>query len=564
MNMKYILSLISLLFLNLMPAKAQVAPLKYETRAVWLTTLNSLDWPKAPATSESGREQQKRELCKILDKYVELNINTVLLQTRVRGAVIYPSKIEGWDPCLTGEPGRNPGYDPLQFAIEECHKRGMELHCWMVTIPSGNAKVHAQLGNKSVTKTHPELCRRLKDYYYLDPGHPDTKHYLASICKEIVEKYDVDGIHFDFIRYPENAADAVDKVSYPKYGNGKNKSDWRRDNITACVREMYNTVKAIKPWVKVTSAPLGKYRDTSRFSAGGWNAYNAVYQDAKKWMKEGIMDGIFPMLYYRGDNFYPFILDWAENSNGRTVTAGLGIYFMHSSESKNPWPLADVKRQMNYSRLHGVGTAHFRSKFLTDYLKNLYNWCKEDFYATPSLIEPMTWMKSQKPNTPTGLTIDQENTFAKLSWNRVPDTSTGTYVTYNVYKSNSNPVDITNPKNLVAARLMATEVKIPTPLNADKNAYYAITCCNRFGVESDALQSVVKPQLSKIVYESETLHLPEMTGVKEILITDLAERPIFVIAYKPQINLPHLEDGCYIAYAVGKDGRKKRLGMFIK
>ena len=174
---------------------------KRETRAVWLTTLANLDWPKTYARSAESIEQQKQELIDILDKYQKANINTVLLQARVRAATIYPSDIETWDRCITGIEGRAPGYgyDPLAFAVTECHKRGMELHAWIATIPVG-AK------NSLGCRTLKQKGFRIRNYAtgsYLDPADPSVAPYLASICGEIVRKYDVDGINLDYIRYPD-------------------------------------------------------------------------------------------------------------------------------------------------------------------------------------------------------------------------------------------------------------------------------------------------------------------------------------------------------------------------
>ncbi|MFC2448597.1 MAG: glycoside hydrolase family 10 protein, partial [Prevotella denticola] len=160
---------------------------KHETRAVWLTTLANLDWPKTYAKSETGILQQKQELTDILDCYQRANINTVLLQTRVRAATIYPSAIEPWDRCITGTEGCAPGfgYDPLAFAVEECHKRGMELHAWIATIPVG-AK------NSMGCRLLRQKGFRIRNYAtgaYLDPADPNVPSYLAAICGEIVRNY---------------------------------------------------------------------------------------------------------------------------------------------------------------------------------------------------------------------------------------------------------------------------------------------------------------------------------------------------------------------------------------
>ena len=561
-KIKYgILPLLSLFFL-LQVAKGQIIQQKYETRGVWLTTLNGLDWPRTKATSPASMEKQKQDLIKILDQYQALHLNTVLLQTRVRGSMIYPSDYEGWDPCLTGTPGKDPGYDPLKFAIEECHKRGMELHCWMVTIPSGNAQVHRQLGYKTVTKTHPKLVKKIKDYWYLDPGNPETPEYLATLCEEITRKYDIDGIHFDFIRYPENSADLVDRDSYRKYGKGKDKAQWRRDNITACVRAMYRTIKAIKPWVKVTSAPLGKYRDTDRFSSTGWNGYNKVYQEAQAWLQEGIMDGLFPMAYYKGNHFYPFIHDWIEHANGRPIVPGLGIYFLHPSEGN--WTLGDVQRQMNYCRSLGLGVAHYRSKFLTDNTKGLYSWCLKEFYPYQSLPVPMTWQTTEKPVTPTHLDVQQENGISQLRWDAVTDDRNHTYVMYNVYRSVQPIVNIAAPQNLVAARLQSPAYREET---YGQQYYYAVTAVNRFGIESDPLQSVTGPVITEVPaveYAAGRIHLNTDMEAQKVRILDLTERVLMECPYMQEINVSQLESGSYRVVLVQKNGRKRHLGIFFK
>ena len=469
---------------------------KHEMRAVWITTLNGLDWPKVKAVNTASMERQKQELRDLLDQLKAININTVLLQTRVRGSVIYPSAIEPWDVALTGTYGKNPGYDPLAFAIQEAHQRGMELHAWIVTIPCFKVAIAKQMGSKSVLKTHPQLCRKHADMYYLDPGLPGTADYLQRICHEIVSHYDVDGIHFDYIRYPENATSFGDAATFKKYGTGKNKAAWRRDNITAIVRRIYNDTKALKPWVRVSSSPVGKYADVSRFSSRGWNARDAVHQDAEGWLKSGIHDILFPMMYFDGNHFYPFAADWQEQSSGRFVAPGLGIYFLHPQE-KN-WPLSVIQRQLYYLREQGLsGQAYFRSKFLTDNTKGLYDYLRDDFYAYPALTPACTWIDSQAPSRPEAIstTIINDQT-EELNWQPSTDNLAAS-VRYNVYASRQWPVDISRAENLVATAL--TEPHFRYNRFAALGYYFAITAMDRVGNESEATQVssqiVANPQL---------------------------------------------------------------------
>ncbi|KAA6308194.1 hypothetical protein EZS27_040128, partial [termite gut metagenome] len=208
-----------LLLLFFTPIKAHP---KYEVRAAWIATIYGLDWPKNKANDAVGIRRQQEELINMLDKLKAANFNTILLQTRIRGNVIYSSLYESIHPIFTGRVNGYPGYDPLAFAIEECHKRGMECHAWIVTLPLGKQKLVNELGKESVVRKHPAICILHKGEWYLNPGHPQTKEYLMKVVHEVVERYDIDGVHFDYLRYPEYAPASFDYREYKKYGHGKN------------------------------------------------------------------------------------------------------------------------------------------------------------------------------------------------------------------------------------------------------------------------------------------------------------------------------------------------------
>lgn len=455
---------------------AKPAP-KYEVRGVWLTTLNGLDWPKTKATSAANRERQKQEFCKILDQLKAARINTVLLQTRIRGSVIYPSKIEPWDVCLTGQFDKDPGYDPLAFAIEETHRRGMELHAWVVTVPCFKMKDATKMGPKSLLKTRPQLLKKHNDSYYLDPGLPDSDDYLVSICKEIVDRYDVDGIHFDYIRYPENANSFPDGSTYKKYGNKSPKAEWRRSNITRMVSKAHKAIKALKPWVRLSCSPVGKFKDTRRFSSYGWNAYTAVFQDAQGWLHDGIMDLLFPMMYFQGNHFYPFAADWQENSHGRPIVPGLGIYFL--SPNEKDWDLGVIQRELCYLREQGLqGQAYFRSKFLTDNTKGLYDYIKNFYYPYPALLPPMTWESSTPPAAPEVRDERTGPTTGCLRWKPVKNCR------YVIYASKQLPVDTSDPANIV---MVTPNCEYTYNLLSSTllDLHFKVTALDRYGNESE-------------------------------------------------------------------------------
>lgn len=457
---------------------------KHEVRGVWLTTLSGLDWPKTKALSAESRKKQQEELCRLLDQVQQCGINTVFFQTRIRGSVVYPSKIEPWDVALTGKYDKDPGYNPLAFAIEECHRRGMELHAWVVAVPCFKTAQARKIGKKSLINTHPKLLRRHDGQYYLDPGLPGSAEYVSSICKEIVSNYDVDGIHLDYIRYPERADGFSDGATYSKYGKKQNKADWRRANVTQMVRTIYNDVKKVKPWVRLSCSPVGKHADVSRYSARGWSAWGTVYQEAQAWLEQGIMDMLCPMMYFKDDHFFPFAADWQEQSHGRTIAPGLGIYFLHPKEKD--WPLDVIQRQLAFMRSENLqGQAYFRCLHLTENTKGLYDYLQGEFYSHPALLPPMKWQDSVPPSKPELVERKRiKGTMEEISWK--PQQKDGTYCRYAVYASQKRPVDVGDVRNLLT--VTQNTAYTYNLLNATLyGMHLAVTAIDRYGNESEPL-----------------------------------------------------------------------------
>ena len=483
-----------------MAAAARAAEPKYEVRAVWLTTIGGLDWPKTYARSATTVERQKDELRTILDMLQRANINTVLIQTRIRGTVIYPSEYEPMDACFTGQRGGDPGYDPLQFAIDECHARGMELHAWVVTIPKG---------------------KKGKEEVYMDPADPKTGDYIAAICGEITENYDIDGIHLDYIRYPEtwNFGQKKGKAKREVETDASRAArEQGRKNITDIVRKISNMVKGLKPWVKMSCAPVGKYNDLARVSSRGWNAYHRVCQDVRLWMKEGLMDAIFPMMYFKDDQFFPFALDWQENSYGRAVVPGLGIYMLNAKEGN--WERDVIERQMHFLRDNGMGHAYFRSQFFTDNTKGVYDFIRDNIDRYPALVPPMTGTENEKPGKPTAFTVIRGTQYDILRWdstdrNNEPDGNNNPDVYFNVYASEELPVDINDGRNLLRIRFSGNSLAVPKSA-VGKELHYAVTAMNRYGAESDA---ATDPE------DGVTTHYPLLTDsiLRSFVMRDLPE-----------------------------------------
>ena len=473
-----ILILAFLLVLPLHTTAQFVDAPKREYRAVWLTTIKGLDWPREEHVADYPA--QRAHLCRILDSLQAININTILLQTRIRGDVIYPSAIEPFAPVFTGRHGKAPDYDPLAFAIEECHRRGMQLHAWLVTIPLGDATYVKAHGRQSLPSRQPKQCTRFQGAWYMEPSHHATAAHLEALVEEMVTRYDVDGIHFDYIRYPEGNSSYPDVARYNRDRRGMSKADWRRAHITALMRSLYGKVKSLKPWVCVSAATLGKHDDTSRYSSYGWNAYHTVYQEAQKWLHEGIVDAVFPMLYYADNHFYPFVSDWGEHCYDRHVVAGMGTYQLHPEEKD--WDLEEAVRQHHAVRAQpGIaGTAQFRSQFVTGNTKGIYDLLRY-FYPYPALVPAMPWLRSVTPAMPQGLEVKKEKYAVTLTWQECDS------LCYNVYSSDKFPVDVADPANLRQAYSRVARYSEPFP-SLVRPRHYAVTAIDRYGNESAPLQ----------------------------------------------------------------------------
>lgn len=534
---------------------------KYEVRAVWLTTIGGIDWPHSYAQSERSAEKQKEELRAILDRLQKANINTVLLQTRIRATTIYPSQYEPWDGCLSGFPGKSPGYDALQFAIDECHKRGMEVHAWVVTIPVGKWNSY---GCRQLRKRFPRLIKRIDQDGYMDPEATQTGCYLAEMCREIVQRYDVDGIHLDYIRYPETW----------KFRIGK---DQARGNITRIVEKIHQAVKKEKPWVKMSCSPIGKFDDLSRYWSHGWNAYTKVAQDAQAWLKDGLMDELFPMMYFRGDQFFPFAIDWKEHSYGKIIAPGLGIYFLDPKEGK--WNISDITSELYHLRNIGEGHAFFRNKFLLDNHQGVYDFVTAHFNRYPALVPPMTWESNKRPQQPVTLCIEENEGTTTLRWDNSQQYEDGTAIKTpsiynNVYASKEYPVDVHDARNLILTRTTRRQLMTRT---GNTPTYYAVTTTDGFGNESRAKQlnqtAVMKTttrygKACRLTTTGESIILPSSiheTDCQYIIVKNMQEQAVYIT--KPQnreINIKKIKDGIYTLNCVNYKNIEHTLGTFIK
>ena len=522
---------------------------KREIRAVWLTTLGGLDWPSTYAMSKYSAQRQRAELTATLDKLHDAGINAVLFQVRTRSAVLYPSQYEPWAACVSGHLGKSPGYDVLKFAIDECHRRGMELHAWVTTIPAGKWDSDAC---RRLRKRLPGIVKRDGKEGFLDPAKRETAAYLANICGEIAENYDVDGIHLDYIRYPET------------YRMRLSPSEARR-NVTDVVRKITLRVKSAKPWVKMSCSPVGKYSDLSRASSRGWNARDRVYQDAQAWLRDGLMDLLFPMMYFKNENYFPFLMDWSENRHEGNVAAGLAAYMLAPGQGN--WQLEDIMREMYVARQFDTGYAFFRSRFFTDDVKGIYTFTKDIFNAYPALMPETHCHGVRMPEAPNELDVKYSGGYYILRWDSGMWFDESPYTAYNLYASDKYPVDTDDARNLIRCRTTKTEAAVA---RCQRPLYFAVTTTDRYGRESGATQQDAPFQTE---YRSGMM----VCGGSSIKIDDIAGDTEFIVAESLEGNmiatLPYsggmaktasLRPGMYVLRTLNSRGISHRIGVMLK
>lgn len=533
-------------------------------RAVWLTTNYGLDWPKTKAKNENGRISQQREITQILDRLQAANFNTVMLQTRLRGDVIYPSRIECQSAVLTGKEGGNPGYDPLQFIIEQCHKRQMECHAWIVTMPLGNQSHVKMQGKASVANRHPDMCKKHQNEYYLDPGNPETAPYILSIVKEIVENYDVDGIHLDYIRYPEKAASFPDQDTFKKYApKGMNLQEWRRENISRIVYTLYNWIKLHKPHVKLSSAPLGRYTNMPEAPAPGWNAYETVYQDVKTWIEQEKHDFIIPMMYAQGKYFDPYLYQWKKIARNCPVIPGLGAYQLESEEGD--WPLETLLQQIDLSRLANVdGQGFYRVENLFNRRKQLWESLCHHYYAYPALPPLMNGRDSVPPQPPVDLTLDFcENNTWKCTW-RHADSLESDKLTFALYAFPAHVTDTNDPQYLVAANIREHSFTLLPENLPEGSEYIAVSA-----IDKAYNESVPSPLVSLYndTYSGEKIPLRKgkepgfytiesLKGIDKIAVFNLCNKLVAKQTYENKpFKFDTIQPGTYKVVLADKKGR---------
>lgn len=358
-----------------------------EMRAAWISSVYNIDWPK----TKNDEAQQKKEYIELLNNLQNVGINTVVVQVRPKSDALYKSSINPWSEYLTGTQGKDPGYDPLPFLIQEAHKRGMEFHAWFnpYRVTTSTTDLNTLAVNHPARK-NPSWVVQHKNGSYdaltYNPGLPEVRQYIVDTIAEVVRNYDVDGVHFDDYFYPNTGFD--DEATYQKYGNGQTKDNWRRENVNTLLRDVKSTVKSIKPSVVFGVSPAGIWRNKSSDPTGsdtrGNESYSSHYADTRAWIKQGLVDYVVPQIYWTigyAVADYSKLVDWWVNEvKGTDVDLYIGQAVYRQGENGNLDVAGEITNQINLNRQYSEvkGSMHFsakdivRNSKLQSDLKSLY------------------------------------------------------------------------------------------------------------------------------------------------------------------------------------------------
>ena len=302
-------------------------------RGAWLTTVRNIDWPSEPGLPAA---EQQDELDAYLDDAAAMGLNAVFLHVRPTADAVYRSDLEPWARYLTGEQGGDPGYDPLEYAVAGAHERGLELHAWFNPYRVGLHEPDiANLADDHPVKENPDWLVDYGDEAYMDPGNPEVRDWVTGVIMDVVDRYDIDGVHFDdfFYPYPQDGEEFDDDASWKAYGGDfDDRGDWRRDNVDRLIRDVHDAIQASAPWVSFGVSPFGIWRNRGTDPAGsptsGLQSYDAQYADTRAWIREGSIDYVAPQLYWeRGFAAadYEVLADWwADQVEGTDVDLYIG------------------------------------------------------------------------------------------------------------------------------------------------------------------------------------------------------------------------------------------------
>lgn len=469
---------------------------KREVRSVWMATVWALDWP----SSTSSTTAQKNEMVKYLDVLQKNNFNAVYFQVRTMSDAFYKSSYEPWSSYLTGTRGKDPGWDPLAFVVEECHKRGMECHAWVNPYRFSTGSNWSTAQDQALKSAGMLLAYTKSDgktTTILNPGLESVRKRIVDVCKEIISNYDVDGLVFDDYFYPEGipvTSSAGDYDLWQKSGASMTFGDWRRNNVNQMVADVYNMVQQQKPYVRFGISPAGAACTSAAVAAkhgidrcpvaSDWQ-YDGIFSDPVAWLEAGTIDYISPQLYWKTNHktnpFGPMTKWWSYVAKhfGRHHYASHSISFLNSSNTTGDWE--EIGKQVQFSRDYteneAPGAVFYSAAYVTGKKQSGFGeWLQVNKFQNKALTPAIDWKKS-------GLEKVQVSGLNKratvLSWAGVDN------VRYSVYAVPESVNVETLDSNIPAEYLLGVSYKTTYTMPDDKKSGYNYAVCvlDRYGNE---------------------------------------------------------------------------------
>lgn len=475
MKNKIILALL-LTFILLMTGCKDEFKSNREARGVWMSRFDY-------TSADRSRERMKSNILNSLRNVRAAKMNMVFFQVRGNADAFYKSDYEPWSALLTGELGKDPGWDPLEYALETAHSLGIELHAWINTYPAWRAKdnVPPECYPRHIMLQHPEwiVCDKNGDmmkpeegYISLSPGVPAVNEHITKVVLDLVKKYDIDGVHFDYIRYPEESIEkgySNDRISRERFNSASGNpkylkwDDWQREQINNFVKGVSDSVKNIKPFVKVSAAVIGSYKENK------WNAYSAVYQDPVNWLTAGKVDFITPMSYMKKEQFTGAMLEWKKVIGLEDIYPGLAAY------KANEWGWSEIWDEIVYLRETGFkGFVVFAVNSLNKVWKKL----GEDYLNGWANVPEYRSANKEIPGTVSGINaVRIDDNRVKIEW-KYNDSVEDVY--FNIYRSKSSRFSSASDMELAYITPRGVKSYID---NTSDDYYYYISVLDRYNRE---------------------------------------------------------------------------------
>ena len=460
-----------------------------EFRAAWIASVANINWPSKPGLTTA---EQQKEAIVLLDLLQRLNFNAAILQIRPQADALYKSDIEPWSYFLTGTQGKapNPYYDPLEFWVEAAHDRGMELHVWLNPYRAHHLS-GGEVGANSIVKAKSDLVVKLKDgQYWMDPSLKGVQDQSAAVVKDIVKRYDIDGVHFDDYFYPYDSynggADFPDDKSWAAYQNdgGKlSRADWRRASVNTFIERVYKVIKVEKKHVKFGLSPFGIWRPGYPESIEGYDQYDKLYADAKLWLNKGWIDYFTPQLYWKVNAIpqsFPVLLNWwqSENTKGRHLWPGMSISL--GGDDKN---VDEIVNQIMITRgivPQSKGAVHWSIAGLIKH-QLLREGLIKGPYQKQAIVPASKWLDHKNPEKPQ-VNTSQVGNRLRINWSHNEPSDVFRWVVYYKHGTKWN-YSIMNRKD----QMLDVLSSITAANGKDKNKLteIAVTAVDRTGNESD-------------------------------------------------------------------------------